>query len=153
MRLEKPTCASPRLQTFSQRCLWNGSKVLLIGDGPLSSFQGRSSSASSFHNSLLQAIDGVMFLALRPQVVSQAPQHLRSSEKQAACDGCFVRHSICSVISLHPGMSRAVHPQEFSKVDETIDTFQSGLPIPLFVASWLNLWGWWHVWSDYHLLR
>ena len=32
----------------------------LIDDGPLSSFQGRSSSASSFHASLLQAIDGVM---------------------------------------------------------------------------------------------
>ena len=35
-------------------------------------FKGRSSSASSFHASLLQAIDGVMSLALRPQVVSQA---------------------------------------------------------------------------------
>ena len=33
-------------------------------DGPLSSFQGRSSSASSFHASLLQAINGMMSLAL-----------------------------------------------------------------------------------------
>ena len=40
-------------------------------DGPPSSFQGRSSSAPS----LLQAIDGVMSLALCPQVVSQASQH------------------------------------------------------------------------------
>ena len=54
-----------------------------LDDGPLSSFQGRSSSASSFNASLLQVIDGVMSLALRPQVVSQAPQHFRSSEKQA----------------------------------------------------------------------
>ena len=84
---------------------------------PLSSFQGRSSSVSTFHPSLLQAIDGVMSLALCPYVVSQASQHFRSSEKQATCEGCFARQSIRSVISLHSGMSRAVQPQEFSKVD------------------------------------
>ena len=69
----------------------------LIDYGPLSSFQGRSFSASSFHASLLQVIDGVMSLALCPQVVSQAPQHFRSSETQATCEGCFDRQSICSV--------------------------------------------------------
>ena len=37
--------------------------IRLMDDGPLSSFQGRSSSASSFNASLLQAIDGVMSLA------------------------------------------------------------------------------------------
>ena len=41
-----------------------------------SSFQGRSSSASSFHASFLQAIDGVMSMALCPQEVSQVPQHI-----------------------------------------------------------------------------
>ena len=51
-------------------------------DGPLSSFQGRSSRASSFKASHLHAINGVMSLALCPQVVSQASQHFRSSEKQ-----------------------------------------------------------------------
>ena len=66
---------------------------------------GRSSSASSFHDSLLRAIDGVMSLALYPQVVSQALQHFRSPEKQATCEGCFAR----SVIFLHFCMSRAVH--------------------------------------------
>ena len=89
----------------------------LTDDGPLSSFQGRSSSASSFHASLRQAIDSVMSLALSPQVVSQAPQHITSSEKQATCEGCFAYQCICSVISFHSGMSRAVHPKEFSKVD------------------------------------
>ena len=48
--------------------LWNGSNVRLTVDGPLSSFQGGSSSASS----LLQAIDGVMSLALFPHGSSQA---------------------------------------------------------------------------------
>ena len=58
-----------------------------------------------------------MFLALCPQVVSQASQHFRSSKQQAICVGCFARQSVCSVVSLHTGMSRAVHPQEFPKVD------------------------------------
>ena len=53
-----------------------------------------------------------MPLALCPQVVSQAPQHFRSSEKQAICEGCFARQSICSTISRHSGMSGAVHPPE-----------------------------------------
>ena len=66
---------------------------------PFSSSQGRSLSASSFHTSLLQAIDGVSSLALCPQVVSQAPQHFGSSETQPACDGCFSCQSVCSVIS------------------------------------------------------
>ena len=39
--------------------------------------------------SLLQVIDGVVSLALYPQVVSQAPQHIRASEKQATGEGCF----------------------------------------------------------------
>ena len=50
---------------------------------------------------LLQAIDGVMSLALCPQVVSGAPQHFRSSEKQTTCEGCFASQSICSVVFLH----------------------------------------------------
>ena len=70
-------------QKFPQRCLCNGSTVRLIDDGPFLSFEGRSSRASSFHASLLKAIDSVLSLALSPQVVSQASQHFRSSEKQA----------------------------------------------------------------------
>ena len=39
-------------------------------------------------------------LALRPQVVSQALQHFRSSETLATCDGCFARRaSLSAVIS------------------------------------------------------
>ena len=84
MHLEKPIYVFHSVsQKFPQCCLLNGSNVCLIDDGPLSSFQGRSSSTSSFNASLLQVIDGVMSLALCPQVVSEASQHFRSSEKQA----------------------------------------------------------------------
>ena len=41
----------------------------------------------------------------------------------------------------------------FQRWVSAIGTFQPELPIPLFVASSLNLWGCWYVWSDYHLLR
>ena len=54
----------------------------------------------------------VWSLALCPRVVSQAPHHLRSSEKQATCEASFARQCICSVISLHSSMAGAVHPQE-----------------------------------------
>ena len=94
----------PIFQKFPQYCLGNRSTVPLIDINPLLFFQGRSSSASSFLASLLQAIDGVMSLALCPQVVSQALEHFKSSEKQATCEGCFACQSVCLVISLHSGM-------------------------------------------------
>ena len=86
------------------------------------------------------------------QVGSQAPQHFRSSETQATWEGCFARQPICSVVSLHSGMSRAVRSQEFSKMDVN----HWHMPVwasHIFVASSQNLWGWWHVGSDCHLLR
>ena len=104
MCLEKPICARPCFRSFPNI-------VCLIDGGPLSSFQGRSFSISSFHTSLLQAVGGVMSLALCLQVVSQVSQHFRSSEKQATCEGFFARQSSCLFIYFHSSMSRAVHPQ------------------------------------------
>ena len=69
----------PVSRKFLQYCLWNGSSVRLIDSVPLLPCQRRLSRASSFHASLLQVINGVMSLALCPQVESQA-QHFRSSE-------------------------------------------------------------------------
>ena len=84
------------VRTVSRCGLWNGPNVRPTDDGPLSSFQGRSSSASSFHasppgdrwsgvlgfvpagnvsSSSTHVNDGVMSLALCQQVMSQAPQH------------------------------------------------------------------------------
>ena len=53
--------------------------------------------SSTLHAPLLQPINGVMSLALYPQVVSQAPQHFRSSEMQAICEGSFVLRFVCSL--------------------------------------------------------
>ena len=100
-----PPPPPPVSQKFPQRCRWNVCNVLLIDDGPLSSYLGGSFSASSFNASLLQAINGVVSLALCPQVLSQVPQHFRSSEKQATYEGFFTRQAICSVASLHAGIS------------------------------------------------
>ena len=54
-------------------------------------------------SSLFRAINGVMCLALCPQEESQAPQHLRSSEKQATWEGCYARQSVCSAWSHSEG--------------------------------------------------
>ena len=53
----------PVSQKFPQCRRWNGSSVHLVDTGPLLSFQGRLSSTSSFHPSLLR-IDDVISLAL-----------------------------------------------------------------------------------------
>ena len=66
---------------------------------------------------LLQAVDGVMSLALCLQAVSQAPQHFISSNTQCICEGCSANQSICSVSFFHCNTSKAVHRQKFSKVD------------------------------------
>ena len=133
MRSKKPICAPPSLSEISPTLPLKRFQCSSDEDGPLSSFQGRSSNASSFNASLLQAIDGVMSLALCAQVVSQASQYFRSSMKQATCEVCFARQSTCLVTSLYSGMSRAVRVyRSFRRWMSTIDTFQSGLPIPHF---------------------
>ena len=83
---EKPIkyAVYPVSKKFTHRFILNSSNVRLIDDGALSPLQWSSSNASSFHASLLQAIDGVMFLALCPQVVFQAPQHSALDRRSSA---------------------------------------------------------------------
>ena len=100
---------------------------------------------------LAEAVGGVI-IALCPQVMSQAPGHLRSFEKQATCDGCFARQSVCSAISFKPACPGQYTHMSFQKQMSTIDSFQSGLPVPLSVANSSNLRGWWHVWSGCSLM-
>ena len=94
-------------------------------------------------------------LALCPQVVSQAPQHFGSSEKQATCEGCFARQLSARSFPFTPACPGQYTHGSCRRWMSTIDTVQSGLPIPLSlsVASSLNLWRWWHAWSDCRLLR
>ena len=92
----KPICTPTSLSEVSTVCLIHN---------------GFSCPSEKDYAYLLQIINGMMSLALCSQVVSQAPQHFRSSEIEATCDDCFAHQSICSVISLH-SMSRTVHPQE-----------------------------------------
>ena len=89
------------MAVLSKQFQWPPSNVHLTDDGHLLSFRGRLSSASSFHASLLQVIDDVMSLALCPQVVShsQVSQHFRFSEKQATCEGCFVRQFLTGEVT------------------------------------------------------
>ena len=69
VHLEKPIIykymyTTPSLRKFPQCCLWNCFSVCLTDDGPLSSFQGRLSTASSFHTSFLQWFSSVLGISV-----------------------------------------------------------------------------------------
>ena len=103
MRSEKPTCAPPRISEMSPTLPFKQFSVRLVAlSRPFKEDRLALSPSTplAFH-----AIDSVMSWALCPQTMSQAPQHLRSSETQATCDSYCTRQSVCSVISLHSGMS------------------------------------------------
>ena len=144
------------LRPFSLKVsLWNGSNVHLIDNGPHPSFQGRSSSTSSFNVSLLQAISGMMSLALCPQVVSQASQH------QSFWEASHLWGLLCLPVYLHSSFPSLRHVQGSTPTGVSEGgcwplTYSSlGFPFhfSLFVASSLNLWELWHVWADCHLCR
>ena len=79
---------------------------------------------------LFQAIDDVMSLGLCMQAPSSTT--LKIFQEANHLWGLLCPPvSICSVISLHSGMSRAVHQSGFGRWMSTTDAFQSGLPIPL----------------------
>ena len=74
---------------FSQRCVSVSSSFYTF-------ILGRSSSASS----LLQAIgDGAISMALCQQIVSQTPQHFRSSKKSLVRVALPARASVCAARS------------------------------------------------------
>ena len=79
------------LRIFPRRCLWNSCNVRLTAwRWPVLDHFKEDRLALRILASLLQAIDHVISLAaLRPQAVSQAPQHFRSSETQATCEGTW----------------------------------------------------------------
>ena len=90
MRSEKPICTQPRLIDDDPLSSFQVSKLVFYAQSTGSVISGRCPfkedrlTLLSLHASLLQAFDGVMSFASCPQVVSQAPQHFKSSEMQAS---------------------------------------------------------------------
>ena len=111
-----PYALHPVSQMFPQCCLWNSYNARLIVGGPVySPFKEDRRALSLFaSNSSRRSMVWRPWL-LCPQVVSQAPQHFKSSETQVTCADCFIPQSACSVISLHPGLSRAVGYTQFER--------------------------------------
>ena len=87
MRSEKLTCAPPSLRSFPKVAF--ETVPMSIWWCTLSSFQGRSSSTSSFHTSLLQVIDGVVSLALFKGCERNRRQNWRGKRKLKSW--CFKR--------------------------------------------------------------
>ena len=129
IRSEKPICAPSRLSD-PQRCLWNGSNVRLLDDGSLSSFQGKSSCVSPLNISLLQAIKGMMSLALCPQVVYK-------SLVRAALPPVYLLGHFPSLRHVQGSTPTGV----FEGGCQPLTHFSLGFPFhfSLFVASSLNL--------------
>ena len=132
---EKTVCALPHLFSKFQSTVFetDSSSVGLTDDDPFVSFPGRPSNISSSCTLRFLANGGVMSVDLCQPIVSQVPQHFRSSATQVTCGGCFSRQSVYSVISLHSDMSRAVHPQETSRWIP--NTYAASLDLP--VQCWL----------------
>ena len=107
--------------------------------------------ASSFHASLLQEVDGVMSLALCRQECLKLLNTLDLPRRKPLMRVASHANVSAQAFPLLPACPGQYTHRSFRRWMSTIDTFQSGLPIPLFVASSSNLWGWWHVWSDCHL--
>ena len=89
-------------------------------------------SASCLHASLLQSLDGVMFLALYLHVVSQAPQHFRSSETPPLMIVALPTSLSAQSFLFTPACPVQYVQKNFRRWMPTIDTCQSGLPIPFF---------------------
>ena len=123
VRSEKRICTSPRLSEVSTKCcLWNNSNVRLIDYDPLSFFQGRSSSASSFHASLLQAIDVLGFVSAGGVSSLSTLQIFREASHllELLYPPVYLFGRFPSLPSRAGGLERGCRPLQY------------GLPIPLF---------------------
>ena len=92
------TSSDPSVRSFPQCCPWNSSGVVLIDDGPLRSFERRSSSAFSFYASppgdrSCNALSVVLAGGL-----SSLPTLPIVGDANPSCDGCFApAHGVYSV--------------------------------------------------------
>ena len=107
--------------------------------------QERLSRANSLYTFLPRVVNNVMSLVLCPLVVSQAPQHFRSSEVPASCNGSFARQSVSGYFPwlCHVQDSLYIHRSLCRWTSNTDKTASLGFSFHfwLFVANSLNLWG------------
>ena len=147
--------AHPVCRKFPQRHLWNGSIVRLNDDGPLSSFQGRSSSASSFDTSGRPGDRWCDVLGFMPvgSFWSSTLQIFREASRlwELLCPPVYLLG--CFPLLRHVQGSTPTGVYEDGCRPLTHSSLGFPFHFSLFVASSLNLWGWWHVLSDCHLLR
>ena len=141
-RSEKPYTLHPIPRKFLQNCLWSSSTVRLI-------FQERSSSVSSFHAPLLQAIDGVRdVLGFVPAGSVSSSSTLQIFREASHLWGllfppvCLLGH-FPSLRHVQDSAPTGVFEGRYRPLTHS----SLGFPFhfSLFVASSLNLWGWWHV--------
>ena len=94
-----------------------------------------------------------MSLALCPQVVSQGPQHFRSLRRKPLVMVAFPASLSTWSFPLTPAWTGQYSMGVIRNGCQTLTHSSLGFPFHFthFIASSLNLWGWWYVWSD--LLR
>ena len=105
-----------------------------------SPFQGRSSSAFSLHAFLLLAINSFV-----PEGSVSSSSTLQSFREASLLWGLLCPPVSARSFPFTPACPGQFTQRSFWRWMSTTDTFQSGLPIPLFIffaASSLNLWGW-----------
>ena len=118
----------------------------LTNNDPLSSFQGRSSRASSWHTSPPgdQWRDVLGFVPTGSVSCSSTLKNFWGAS--------YLWRLLSSQPIPWPRHGQGRTSTEFSKVD--VKQWDTPVwDIPLSGASSMNLWGWWHEWSDCYLLR
>ena len=94
-----------------------------------------------------------MSLTLCPQVVSEGPQHFKSLRRKPLVIVAFPASLSTWSFPLTPAWTGQFSMGVIRNGCQTLTHSSLGFPFHFthFIASSLNLWGWWYVWSD--LLR
>ena len=151
---KSPYALHPVSQKFPQRCLWNGSSVRLTDDGPLSSFQGRSSSTSFFPRLSPPGDRWCDVLGFVPEgSVSSSSTFQVFRDKSHLCWLLFRPVYLLGHFHSHQHVRGSTTTAVFQHGCQTLAYASLGflLHCSLFVASSLSLWGWRHVRPDCHL--
>ena len=135
--------------------------IPLLDNVPFSPFQGRWSSASSFYASILRwSMERHLRLCAGRKCL-KCLELLNTSDpprepQQATCDGCFTRHSICSVISCNWHVQDNTSWSLWRRMSNSVIYANLGFSFRFrfffffffcfVLASSLNLWWRWHAW-------